>query len=46
MQNCQLPNCRRLARNRIGSWQQAQIEWLTGPIDGMRVIRSWAAPRR
>ena len=28
---------RRYARNRVGSWQQAQIEWRSGPIDGMRV---------
>ena len=28
---------RRYAQNRVGRWQQAQIEWLSGPIDGMRV---------
>ena len=39
---------RRYARNRVDRRQQAQIEWLSGPIDGMRVrpIRSWAAPGR
>ncbi len=25
------------ARDRVGSWQQVQIERLSGPIDGMRV---------
>ncbi len=27
----------RYARNSAGGWHQAQIEWLSGPIDGMGV---------
>ena len=33
----QFPSGRPSVRNRVGSWQPAQIEWLSGPIDGMRI---------